>query len=116
MIYLTIGNGRSLILQPSDLLTIHDQSRKKRTIKCARAGSSQIGFVDFHKTLMTHLLMENQVALICCHGRGTQNKKIFRFGYRYLIVLVFREDHDYCTISAKPLKLGIRSAVKDCLK
>ena len=47
------------------------------------------------------------------------NKKIFRFGYRYLkvlIVLVFREDHDYCTISAKPRKLGIRLAVKDCLK
>ena len=47
------------------------------------------------------------------------NKKIFRFGYRYLIVLivlVFREDHGYCTISAKPRKLGIRLAVKDCLK
>lgn len=40
-------------------------------------------------------------------------QETFRFGYRYLKVSTFGKDHNYCTVSTKPLKLGVRMAVKD---
>lgn len=51
--------------------------RKKGPFSVAELKNCQIGYVDFHKILRTHLLMENQVTPACLLKiLGTQNKKL----------------------------------------
>lgn len=93
---------------------VHDWSKKKRTIQCGRAEKLLNWVCWFSQNSKDSSSNgESSNTSLSFENIRHSEQETFRFGYRYLKVSAFGKDHNYCTIYAKPLKLGVTLAVKD---